>query len=109
MRVFKLFFIYAFFIVLSNATLAQDSTLDKEDLGPAYGDTIIVGSIGEPSILIPMLASDSASHEVAGLFFNGLVKYDKDLTLIGDLADSWDISDDGLVITFHLKQAILFE
>ena len=53
-----------------------------------------------------MLAGDSASHAVAGLIFNGLVKYDKDLTLTGDLAESWDVSKDGLVITFHLKRGV---
>jgi peptide/nickel transport system substrate-binding protein len=73
---------------------------------PAYGDALIAGSIGEPSILIPMLAGDSASHDVAGLIFNGLVKYDTDLSVIGDLAESWDISQDGLVITFHLKKGV---
>jgi peptide/nickel transport system substrate-binding protein len=73
---------------------------------PAHGDAIIVGSIGEPSILIPMLAGDSASHDVAGLIFNGLIKYDTDLSVIGDLAESWDISPDGLVITFYLKKGI---
>lgn len=74
--------------------------------GEAYGDTIVEGSIGEPSILIPMLAGDSPSHEVAGLVFNGLVKYDTDLSVIGDLAESWDISKDGLVITFHLRKGV---
>lgn len=74
--------------------------------GPDYGDALIVGSIGEPSVLIPMLAGDSASHEVAGLIFNGLVKYDTDLSIIGDLAESWDISPDGLVITFHLRKGV---
>ncbi len=55
--------------------------------GPAYGDTLVEGTIGEPSILIPMLAGDSASHSVAGMIFNGLVKYDTDLSVIGDLAE----------------------
>lgn len=73
---------------------------------PAYGDTLIVGSIGEPSVLIPMLAGDSASHQVAGLIFNGLVKYHTDLSVVGDLAESWDISSDGLVITFHLRHGV---
>jgi peptide/nickel transport system substrate-binding protein len=73
---------------------------------PAYGDTLIEGTIGEPSILIPMLAGDSASHSVSGLIFNGLVKYDTDLSVIGDLAESWDISDDGLIITFRLKKGV---
>lgn len=73
---------------------------------PAYGDAVVEGTIGEPTILIPMLASDSASHNVSGLIFNGLVKYDTDLSVIGDLAESWDISKDGLVITFHLRKGV---
>jgi peptide/nickel transport system substrate-binding protein len=82
------------------------ANLKNNSCEPAYGDTLIVGSIGEPSILIPMLAGDSASHDVAGLIFNGLVKYDIDLSVIGDLAESWDISPDGLVITFHLRKGV---
>jgi len=73
---------------------------------PAYGDALVVGSIGEPSNLIPMLSSDSASSDVSGLIYNGLVKYDTDLSVIGDLAESWDISKDGLVITFHLRKGV---
>ncbi len=73
---------------------------------PAYGDILIAGAIGEPSVLIPMLAGDSASHNVAGLVFNGLVKYDTDLSVIGDLAESWDISPDGLIITFYLRKGV---
>jgi peptide/nickel transport system substrate-binding protein len=53
-----------------------------------------------------MLASDSASHSISGLIYNGLVKYDTDLSVIGDLAESWDISKDGLVITFHLRKGV---
>ncbi|HDH10812.1 MAG TPA: peptide-binding protein [Nitrospirae bacterium] len=73
---------------------------------PAYGDAIVAALSGNPSVLIPMLAGDSASHDVAGLIFNGLVKYDTDLSVTGDLAESWEISPDGLVITFHLKKGI---
>src|SRR3972149_1233254 len=87
---------------IPGATGAKEVTDHK----PAYGDTLVEGTIGEPSILIPMLAGDSASHAVAGMIFNGLVKYDKDLTLIGDLAESWDISKDGLIITFHLRKGV---
>jgi peptide/nickel transport system substrate-binding protein len=87
---------------------AETGKQAKQDIPgePAYGDALITGSIGEPSILIPMLAGDSASHEIAGLIFNGLVKYDTDLSVIGDLAESWDISPDGLVITFHLRKGV---
>ncbi|MHB8880763.1 MAG: peptide-binding protein [Thermodesulfovibrionales bacterium] len=73
---------------------------------PEYGDTLVEGTIGEPSNLIPMLAGDAASHSVSGMIYNGLVKYDTDLSVIGDLAESWDISRDGLVIVFHLRKGV---
>jgi len=73
---------------------------------PAYGDSLVDGTIGEPSNLIPILAADSASHGVAGLIYNGLLKYDKNLTLVGDLAKSWEVSNDGLTITFHLRTGV---
>ena len=73
---------------------------------PAYGDAIIEGSIGDASNLIPELASDSASHEIADLVYGGLVRYNKDLITEGVLAESWDVSDGGLVITFHLRKDV---
>ncbi len=76
---------------------------------PAYGDLLIQGSIGDASNLIPMLASDSASHDISGLIFNGLVKYDQDLNLVGDLAESWEVSKDGLTITFKLRQGVKWQ
>jgi len=73
---------------------------------PAYGDTIIFGTIGDASNLLPVLASDSTSSEVNGLVYNGLVRYDKNLKIEGDLAESWDISEDLTKITFHLRKGI---
>ena len=76
---------------------------------PAYGDLLIQGSIGDASNLIPMLASDSASHDISGLIFNGLLKYDKDLNLVGDLAESWEVSRDGLTITFRFRKGVKWQ
>lgn len=75
---------------------------------PEYGDAIVEGTIGEASTLIPILASDAASHAVAGQIYNGLVKYDKNLNIVGDLAERYDISPDGLKITFHLRHGVLW-
>ncbi len=73
---------------------------------PVTGDSLVEGTIGEASTLIPLLATDSSSHAVAGQIYNGLVKYDKNLNIVGDLAKSIDISKDGLTITFHLHQGV---
>ena len=84
----------------------QSAARNLSNSGPAYGDIIVEGSIGDASNLIPLLSSDSTSHGIAGLVFNGLVKYDKDINIVGDLAESWEISRGGLVITFHLRRGV---
>ena len=86
-----------------------DRVYGGPDTGPAYGDIFIDASIGDASTLLPPLASDAASHSVAGLIYNGLVKYDGDLTLRGDLAESWEVSPDGLTITFKLRRGVKWQ
>ncbi|MBI3083278.1 MAG: peptide-binding protein [Candidatus Omnitrophica bacterium] len=70
---------------------------------PAAGDAIVVGSIGDASRLLPILATDSSSGDIVGLLFNGLLKYNERLEIVGDLAESWAVSDDGLTLTFVLR------
>ncbi len=97
-------FVAIVFLCLFSDTARTDNVPPSNDTKSAYGDTLIQATTAEPSILIPMLAGDSISHEVAGLIFNGLVKYAPDLSITGDLAESWDI--DGLTITFHLRKGV---
>jgi len=71
--------------------------------GSVAGDAIVVGSIGDASRLLPLLASDSASGDIVGMVFNGLLKYNERLDIVGDLAESWTVSPDGLTLTFVLR------
>jgi peptide/nickel transport system substrate-binding protein len=105
-RLARLFALLFFLSFVSCTDRAPEKAAAAKPAKPAYGDAIVVGSIGEPSTLIPLLASDSASHDVAGLIYNGLVRYDKNLRLEGELARSWDVSQDGLTITFHLRRGV---
>ncbi len=94
---------------LAGCTSEQQSTTTSRPrpaAQPSTGDAIVEGTIGEASTLIPVLATDSASHAVAGQIYNGLVKYDKNLAIVGDLAESFDISRDGLSIIFHLRRGV---
>ncbi len=100
------------FIVLLGVLLTaceQQATVvpaEGEAARPVVGDTFIEASIGEPSNLLPVLSSDSASSSINGLVYNGLVRYDKNLVLEGELAESWEISQDNLTITFHLRKGV---
>lgn len=71
-----------------------------------YGDAMVSASISDARTLVPILASDSASADVCGMIFNGLVKYDKDIHIVSDLAETWEIKEAGLVIIFHLRKNV---
>ena len=71
---------------------------------------LIISSIGDASYLNPVLAQDSASSDINGLVFNGLIKYNRDLQgFIGDLAESWEIRPGPEPeITFFLRRGVLW-
>ena len=69
-------------------------------------NTFVESSIGDARRLNPIIANDNASGTINDLVFNGLVKYDKNLKLIGDLAERWAISNNGKTITFHLRKGV---
>ncbi|MGD2279479.1 MAG: ABC transporter substrate-binding protein, partial [Candidatus Omnitrophota bacterium] len=69
-------------------------------------DAYVIAGIGDARILIPFLADDVSSSSICGLVYNGLTKVDKDLNIVGDLAESWEVADEGLTITFHLREGV---
>jgi peptide/nickel transport system substrate-binding protein len=95
-------------IMLAVSFLLSANAIAKvsENSEPAYGDAMVYASIGDARTLVPILASDSGSTDITGLVFNGLVKYDKDVKITGDLAESWDILNGGLSIVFHLRKGV---
>jgi len=71
-------------------------------------NTFVESSIGDARRLNPVIANDSASAAINDQVFNGLVKYDKDINLIGDLAKRWEVSNHGKTITFFLRKGVLW-
>ena len=85
----------------SSSSRSQDQIFSQK-----FGDAIVVSSIGDARALVPILASDSASSDICGMVFNGLTKYDKNVHIVGDLAESWDILEGGISIVFHLRKNV---
>ncbi len=100
-----LFFSLFFLSGCGGADLPEEKQFSADPI-PVTGDRFITGSIAEPKNLIPILASDGASATIVGQVFNGLVKYDANIELTGDLAERWEVSEDGLEITFHLRKNV---
>ena len=66
-----------------------------------------IGSIGEPSTLNPVQAADAASGAVTGVIFNGLLKYDAGLEIVGDLAAAWQLGQRSTFFFDSAEEAIL--
>src|ERR1700730_6036310 len=64
-------------------------------------------TISDPRTFNPILVTDSASGEVVGDLFEGLVRINPIPTLPEPgLAESWEIGDGGRVIVFHLRHGV---
>jgi oligopeptide transport system substrate-binding protein len=60
----------------------------------------------EPGSIDPALASGDWENRIIGDYIEGLVAEDAKADAIPGQAESWDISEDGLVYTFHLRDGI---
>lgn len=64
----------------------------------------------DPEHLDPFRSTTTITRNIIVNVYEGLVTFDPgSMTVIPALADSWDISEDGLTYTFHLKPGVLFQ
>jgi oligopeptide transport system substrate-binding protein len=79
---------------------------------PAGGADVLnqpgAGGGSDPPTLDPQLSGDATSAEYIVEIFSGLVTLDKDLNIVPDIAERWDMSSDGKVYTFYLRKNVQF-
>lgn len=90
-------------LILALSLCCLPACVQKAERNP---NTFVTSSSGDARRLNPVIANDSASGSINDQLFNGLVKYDKNLKLAGDLAKRWDVSNDGKTITFFLRKGV---
>ena len=102
------------FCLLSAAVWAALCPLSRAESAtpdnlPTPGGRILMGSIGEPSNLIPYMASDSASSEITDLLYVAPLKYDKNLQVVPWAAASYEVLEGGKLLRFVLRDDIRWE
>ncbi|MBF8286225.1 MAG: putative transporter substrate binding protein [Dehalococcoidia bacterium] len=91
--------IAALWFILANPL---DSSPDK-DSEQRYVEAIVGSAARVNPLFAPLNDTDA---DLASLVFSGLTRLGPDGEVLPDLAESWDISDDGLSYTFHLKRDV---
>jgi peptide/nickel transport system substrate-binding protein len=91
----------------SGSGSSGESAGSKEEAGkPQQGGDLIVGSTGAPTNFNDLYSTDTSSGELTNMMFDTLVGIDKEFNPIPKLAKKWEISDDGLTYTFHLRDDV---
>lgn len=93
-------------VACSSSDLEQDTQKFKQSYPAQPGGTLISAMPSDPSSMIGMVAGESASLAIGSYLFNSLLKYDQNLDLAGELAESWQVADDKKTITFKLKPGL---
>ncbi len=95
------------FAVLT-AVLAFGLIFSASAQEPRYGGTITVAVTDDPPNLDPHITNAASARNVLHNIFATIVEMNLDFVPAPGLAESWDISEDGLTYTFHLVQNARF-
>jgi peptide/nickel transport system substrate-binding protein len=87
--------------VTSVVAIATDRTDLPTD--PAFGGTYVEGVAGVPLYFDPIIAATNVDQDVSRLVFSGLTRFDRDGTIVADLASSFEVDPTGKVWTFTIR------
>jgi peptide/nickel transport system substrate-binding protein len=80
---------------------------------PTKGGTLVFGEAADPGSLDPSFSSAGTAFTVFDTIYNGLVEKDRTVDaptppIVNALAESYEVSPDGLTYTFHLRDGVKF-
>ena len=88
-------------------TQAEAQGTETDAAAPAEGNNVLNVQIGpSPETIDPALNSAIDGANMILHAFEGLTRFDKDNNIVGGLAETWDVSEDGKTYTFHLRDGL---
>jgi len=92
---------------LTAAVAAMSGAMSLAD-EPRHGGTLIQAVQGTPRHLNPAVQSGTATGQPGAQLFAAPLRYDENWTPQPYLAESWEVSDDGLSVTLNLVKGAVF-
>jgi len=93
----------------ATASCTDDRTSNEQPPRQASEtSTLVIGTVADPKTLHPFYGSVQTETEVTDLIFESLVRLEPDFTFSPALAKSWEMSPDGLTLTFRLREDVVW-
>lgn len=73
---------------------------------PVAGGTLVAALSSDPGQLNPAITTSGGTHAASELIYNGLVELTPDLEPVPELAESWEIEEDGALYRFRLREGV---
>lgn len=91
-----------------DTTASTSETEPLDDGEPVRGGTLVTALTQDPGHLNPAITTSGGTHTASELLYNGLARLNADLEIEPDLAESWEITDDGATYTFALRDDVVW-
>ncbi len=92
-------------VLLPSCTTLDRLRLENFRVEAADVPRLVSPVVGEPKTFNYFLSDESSSSDVLGFMYEGLITVDLTTSeIVPALAESWDISEDGLTIIYTLKE-----
>ena len=104
-----LFFVFLGVFFASFSAVSLTLYWKNTKVVPAGGGSYIEGVVGPPRFINPVYAASfDTDRDLIELIYSGLMKYDKDGNIVPDLARKYEISEDGRIYEFNLKENLFW-
>lgn len=102
----KLLSLLLVFVMISAAVMSGCGSKASTN-SSKKGNTLVVGIDMSPSGLDPQKATAASSIRIISQLYDGLLKYDNKMELVGALAESWE-QPNATTYIFHLRKGVKF-
>lgn len=93
-------------LTVTGCTTSESS--DSGDNAGTAGGSLVIGVTSDPDTLFPWKATQFQAVNVLQNIYGTLTEFDEELNVVPGLAESWEASEDGLTVTFKLREGVTF-
>lgn len=102
----KLALIISMVTLIGVNPIASEKEAINNLLNNLYGGTLVIGTSTQPTPINPIFTTHSISAFLSQLIFNSLIRLNSKGEIEADLAQSWQISDDGFEYIFNIRKGV---